>query len=70
VASPFVSASLIVEIPADTGDAVGQGQGHARIVGPSAEGQAVGTATTVAGHLGEGAGRFELDGSTEGIPDG
>ena len=73
--SPFlppsdVAAGLVVEIPADAGDAVGQGQGHAGIVGPFAGGQAVRAAATVAGHLGECARRLELDGGTQGIADG
>ena len=65
-----VAAGLVVEVPADAGDAVGQGQGHAGVVGPLARGQAVRPAATVAGHLGEGARRLELDGGTEGIADG
>ena len=73
--SPFsppgdVAAGLVVEVPADAGDAVGQGQRHAGVIGPFARGQAVGAAATVAGHLGEGARRLELDGGTEGIADG
>ena len=65
-----VAAGLVVEIPADAGDAVGQGQRHAGVVGPFAGGQAVRAAATVAGHLGEGARRLELDGGTKGIADG
>ena len=65
-----IAPRLVVEVPADAGDAVGQGQGHARIVGPLVRGQTVRAAATVAGHLGEAARRLELDGGTEGIADG
>ena len=44
-----VSAGLVVQVPAHRGDAVGQGQRHAGIVGPLSSFQAVRPATSVAG---------------------
>jgi len=62
-----ITAGLIVEVPADAGDAVGQGQGHARIVGPLSRGQAMRATTLITGHLREAAGYLEFDGRAEGI---
>jgi hypothetical protein len=67
---PFdVSTDLIVQVPACCGDAVSQGQGHARVVGPLPGLQAMRPAVSVAGHWSEAAWRFELDSGSECIAD-
>ena len=65
-----IAAGLVVEVPADAGDAVGQGQGHAGVVGPFAGGQAVRDRRHGSRSPRESARRLELDGGTEGIADG
>src|SRR5262249_13081 len=65
-----VTLSLVVDVPADVGDAVCQRQSHAGVVRPVARVQTVRTASAIAGHGREGPGRLELDRGPEGIAHG
>jgi hypothetical protein len=67
---PHVSLGLIVQVPADLGDAVGQGERHTGVVRPFARCQTVRTAAPVAGHRLECARVLKLDGRAQGIADG
>src|SRR5262249_29420809 len=60
---------LVVQVPADLGDAVGQGQGHAGVVSEFTGVEAVRPAAAVAGHRRKGAWGHELDRSTETVAD-
>jgi hypothetical protein len=60
---------LIVDVPADLGDAVGQGEGHARIIRPFAWGKAVRPATPAARDCTKCAWPPELVGGTQGVAD-
>jgi hypothetical protein len=62
--------SLIVEVPSSFGDAVGQRQRHAGIVGPFTRIEAVWPACTIVGDRREGARWLELDSRPQGISDG
>ena len=65
-----VATGLVVQIPADTGDTVGQGQGQAGIVCPLAGSNLMRSVTAIAGDRGKSAGPLELNGRTQCVPDG
>ena len=62
-----ISVGLVVQVPTRHGDAVGQGQCHARVVRPFPGFETVRAAVSVACNGNETAWGFELDGSSQGI---
>src|SRR5262245_1477389 len=65
-----VTVGLVIQVPACRGDAVGQGQGHARIVGPLPGLQTVRPAVSVASNQGKAAWGLELDSGPQSIAHG
>ncbi len=64
-----VALGLIVQVPANAGDAVGQGQRHAGVVRPLARPQPVRPAGAVARHPPEAPRSHELHRSPQGVAD-
>src|SRR5262249_40212051 len=64
-----VPLSLIVEVPAYIGNAVGQRQGHTGVVGPLARIERVGPASAKIRDRLESSRRLELHGGAQGVPD-
>lgn len=65
-----VTPSLVAGVEPRVTEAVGQGESHARVVGPLAGVESVRTAGPVTGHRFEAAGAGELDGRPESVANG
>ena len=64
-----VAPGLVAHVPSHVGDAIGQREGHAGVVGPLARFQAVGSPRAKSRDFRKRAGGLELDGGAQGVPD-